>query len=98
MKREVWLLRTGFGIVPVNKLVSLTWLLCALRSFRRFTLHHITFQNIKFLHDTFFLLSSYFHTHPITLLLEIFGGRMHGPSPTSNFGRTVPQSPLSLRP
>src|SRR6218665_1790423 len=41
-KREVWLLRTGFGIAPANKLVSLTWLLWALRSFRRFTLHYIT--------------------------------------------------------
>jgi len=30
---------TWFGLVPVNKLVSLTWLLWALRSFRRFTLH-----------------------------------------------------------
>jgi len=27
---------------PVNKLVSLTWLLLALRSFQRFTLHYIT--------------------------------------------------------
>src|SRR6218665_1427689 len=39
-KREVWLLRTGFGIASVNKLVSLTWLLWALRSFRSFTLHY----------------------------------------------------------
>ena len=39
--REVWLLRTGFGIAPMNKLVSLTWLLWALRSFRSFTLHYI---------------------------------------------------------
>src|SRR6218665_2404124 len=31
------------------------------------------------------LLSSYFYTHPITLLVEILGERMHGPSPTSNF-------------
>jgi len=38
-KREVWLLWTWFGITPVNKLVFLTWLLWALRSFRRFTLH-----------------------------------------------------------
>src|SRR6218665_1516090 len=38
-KQEVWLLRTGFGIAPVNKLVSLTCLLWALRSFRSFTLH-----------------------------------------------------------
>src|SRR6218665_2843388 len=40
MKREVWLLRICFGIAPVNKLVSLTWLLWALRSFWRFTLHY----------------------------------------------------------
>src|SRR6218665_22485 len=39
-KREVCLLRTGFGIAPVNKLVSLTWLLWALRSFRSFTLYY----------------------------------------------------------
>jgi len=39
MKWEVWLLRTWFGIAPVNNLVSLTWLLWALRSFQRFTLH-----------------------------------------------------------
>src|SRR6218665_3717138 len=42
MKRKVWLLRTGFGIARVNKLVSLTWLLWALRSFRRHTSHYIT--------------------------------------------------------
>src|SRR6218665_1038983 len=33
---EVWLLRTGFGIAPMNKLVSLTWLLWALRIFSEF--------------------------------------------------------------
>jgi len=32
-KREVWLLRTWFGIVPVNKQVSLMWLLWVPRSF-----------------------------------------------------------------
>ena len=37
-------MRTGFGIAPVNKLVSLTWHLWALRSFRSFTLHYITLQ------------------------------------------------------
>ena len=42
MKWEVWLLRTGFGIAPVGKLVSLTWLLWALKSFWSFTLHYIT--------------------------------------------------------
>jgi len=29
-------------------------------------------------------------------LLEILGGRMHGPFPTSHFGATVPQPPKSL--
>src|SRR6218665_1521242 len=28
-----------------------------------------------------YLLISYFHTHPITILLEILGERMHGPYP-----------------
>ena len=41
-KWEVWLLRTWFGIALVNNLVSLTWLLWALKSFRRFTLHYST--------------------------------------------------------
>src|SRR6218665_578889 len=45
-----------------------------------------------------FLLSSYFHTHRITLLLQILGGRMHGPSLTSSFLGNVPQFTLSLRP
>src|SRR6218665_1926131 len=47
-----------------------------------------------------FLVSLYFVSHPITvgLLLEILRGRIHGPSPTSNFFGAVPQSPLSLRP
>src|SRR6218665_3701973 len=35
-KREVWLLRTGFGTAPVNKLVSRTLLLWALRKFSEF--------------------------------------------------------------
>src|SRR6218665_4006689 len=37
-----------------------------------------------------FSLCSCFHAHPTTLLLKILGGPMHGRSPTSNFGRTVP--------
>src|SRR6218665_683023 len=37
----------NIGIAPVNKLVSLTWLLWALRSFRSFTLHYI----IGYMHD-----------------------------------------------
>jgi len=51
MKREVWLLRTWFGPAPVYKLVSLTWLLWALRNFLRFklqfALHYITLHYIK---------------------------------------------------
>src|SRR6218665_1414431 len=35
----------------------------------------------------------YFATLSITLLLEILGGRMHGPSPNSNFRGTSPQFP-----
>jgi len=40
-------------------------------------------------------LTSYFRTHPITLLLEILGGRMHGPSPHLNLflGRLSPPVP-----
>src|SRR6218665_177035 len=32
-----------------------------------------------------FLVSSYFATHPVTLL-QILGGPMHGPFPTTTFG------------
>jgi len=52
----------------------------------------------QFLDDTFFLLCSYFCAHPTTLLPKILGGRMHGPSPTSNYGGTIPPVPLGLRP
>src|SRR6218665_2050944 len=45
------------------------------------------------------LLFSYFRAHPTTPLLKIWGGRMHGPSPTSNFfGGPSPSPPLGLRP
>ena len=41
-----------------------------------------------------FIVSSYFPTLSITLLLEILGRRMHGPSRTSNFAKgTLPQPP-----
>src|SRR6218665_3701872 len=55
------------------------------------------FQNKNLLHETFFLLSSYFHTHPITQLLEILGGRMHG-RPHLNFGRNLPPVPPKSQP
>ena len=40
-KREVRLLQSWFGLAPVNKLVSLAWLLWALKRFWRLTLHSI---------------------------------------------------------
>src|SRR6218665_3239500 len=45
-----------------------------------------------------FSLCSYFHAHPTTLLLKIWGEPMHGPSPTSNFGGTVPPVPPRSQP
>ena len=49
------------------------------------------FRTKKFLHYTF-LVTSYFATHPITLL-QLLGRRMHGPSSQLKFfGGTVPQS------
>ena len=48
-----------------------------------------------------FLVSSYFASHPITVLLKILGGRMHGPSPTSNVfwgsSPSIPKSPPMYR-
>ena len=52
------------------------------------------FQNEKFLHDTF-ILSSYFHTHPITLLLEILRDGCMGRPHLKCFGGRL-QSPVSL--
>ena len=52
-------------------------------------------ENVYFTDKNF---RSYFRTLPITLLLEILWGRMHGPFPTSNFGGPFPQSLLGLRP
>ena len=53
------------------------------------------FQNKKLL---LLLLSSYFHTRPITLLLEILGNGYMGRPPSQIFWETVPPAPLSLRP
>jgi len=52
----------------------------------RFLYEKPLFQNFRTKNSfmTPFLLSSYFHTQLITLLHEILGGRMHGPSPTSD--------------
>src|SRR6218665_3180025 len=43
-----------------------------------------------------FLLSPYFQTLPITLLLQILGGRIHGPSPPQILGGPSPSPPKSL--
>ena len=52
------------------------------------------FENTTFLLDVFFV-SSYFTSHPITVLLEILGGRMHGPSTHLKFlGDRRPSPPL----
>src|SRR6218665_2848588 len=51
----------------------------------------------KHLFNTFFTLFILSRASDNTTSLNI-GGPMHGPSPTSNFGETVPQSPLGLRP
>src|SRR6218665_492121 len=43
------------------------------------------------------LVSSYFASHPIPVIVELLGGRMHGPSPPQLLGEPAPQYPLSLR-
>src|SRR6218665_1677053 len=37
-------------------------------------------------------------SHPQNTTSQTIGGRVHGPSPTSNFGGTVPPVPLGFRP
>src|SRR6218665_22905 len=66
-KREVWLLRTGSGIAPVNKLVSLTWLLGALRSFRSFTLHYIHTSIHTYIY-IYTCMHTYIHTYRHTYI------------------------------
>src|SRR6218665_1978652 len=74
--------------------------------FFSFTLLDIRYRTQSFPHkkNTFFpilaaekhlfLLFSYFRANPTALLLKvILGGRMHGPSPTSNFGDRPPSPP-----
>src|SRR6218665_1173218 len=63
--------------------------------FSLFPLHHL-YEKRQFNQNNFSLTPfppfCKFRTLLITLLLQILGGRMHGPSPTSNLG-AVPQSP-----
>src|SRR6218665_3287036 len=82
--------RPGFSDFP-----DLYCIKCRIRSFLHKKSHYF---RTEFLYDTFFLLCSYFRAHLTILLLKILGGRMHGQSPTSNFGGTVPPVPLGLRP
>ena len=50
----------------------------------------------KLLRLTFFLTTSHFPAHPITQLLQILGGRMHGPSPNFKlWGDRAPSPPKS---
>src|SRR6218665_2930325 len=60
--------------------------------FRMFTMLTVVYDHFL-IRKNHFSLCSYFHAHPTTLLLKILGGPMHGPSPTSNFGGTVPPVP-----
>src|SRR6218665_1618380 len=43
----------------------------------------MSYMTISSQENHHFSLCSYFHAHPITLLLKILGGPMHGPSPKS---------------
>src|SRR6218665_2921758 len=47
---------------------------------------------------TAFLLKSYVRTHPITLLLKILRGRIHGPSPHLKSWRERPLIPIKSMP
>src|SRR6218665_578749 len=64
-------------------------LLCYMSYMTLSSQENTLFQKIILLWHIF-LLYSYFRALPTTLLLQLLGGRMHGPSPTSNFGRTSP--------
>src|SRR6218665_974199 len=58
----------------------------------------LTKTSISHTHKNPFFFCSYFRTLPITLLLQILGERMHGPSPHFKFQGTAPSSPRSRSP
>ena len=86
----------------------MTFFLVIDQVFRIFTdfpdLYFVRCRTWPFVHAHFltrkhlFLLFSYFRAHPTTLLLKILGGRMHGPSPTSNLGGPSPKLSVLLGP
>jgi len=51
------------------------------------------FISEKFPSSLLFLVTSYFPTHPLTLLLQVLGGRLHGRPPPLILEGTLPQSP-----
>ena len=58
-----------------------------------FPYQKVQFQRKRMPPRQLFFVSSHFASLPITVLLKILRGRIHGMSPTSNFVGTVPQSP-----
>ena len=94
-KQNLWLLWTLFGIVLVNKLVSMAWLLRVLRSFRRFTSHCIRWwlQNCCGKHRK--VLSSSFESHPRSELTN--PGQIHRKPfkhPVGDFCQTMSTYPF----
>jgi|SRR6218665_1361483 len=81
-----------FPVSTVNLILSYIYM------YDPFLAENHLFQNKTFLHDTFLLVSSYFPTHPITLLLKLLGDECMGRPSTSNFGGPSLPVPLSLRP
>src|SRR6218665_3241581 len=66
--------------------------------FRMFTMLNVVYDHFLTRKPPFFTLFILSRTSDNTASQNIGGGPMHGPPPTSNFGGTVPQSPLGLRP
>src|SRR6218665_363955 len=62
-----------------------------------FITYNVALSSRTFPENTF-LLSSYFRTHTITLLLQILGRRIHEPSPTSIFWKDRPPVPSKSPP
>src|SRR6218665_424496 len=82
--------RPGFSDFPLFTVIK-----CPIRPFLRKKNHYF---KKEFLNETIFLLFILSHASDNTTSLNI-GGGMDGPSPTSNFGGTAPQSPSpGLRP
>jgi len=74
--------RWPFLVIHCRLLLSFSavWNLRNGKSFPIFD-QKLIFHRPELLLKTFFLVSSYFTSHPITVVLEILVRRMHGPSP-----------------